>query len=102
VGELLARIDSRELAEWVAYERVAGPVGPERADVLSAIVASTVANAMRGKRGKAFKLSDFTVRWDDPARWQQAEQSGQDHLRLAQSITRMMSGRGTARREHAS
>lgn len=26
VRELLARIDSRELAEWAAYERYAGPV----------------------------------------------------------------------------
>ncbi|MFJ4828390.1 hypothetical protein ACIP79_00390 [Streptomyces sp. NPDC088747] len=32
VRELLARIDSHELAEWAAYERFAGPVGNQWRD----------------------------------------------------------------------
>lgn len=28
MGEMLERMSSRELTEWAAYERVAGPVGP--------------------------------------------------------------------------
>ena len=35
------------------------PWGEERADLRSAIVASVVANANRGKRGKTFKPADF-------------------------------------------
>lgn len=38
VRELLERIDSRELAEWAAYERVAGPVNDAYlAEVLAAL-----------------------------------------------------------------
>lgn len=32
VGEMLSRVDSRELAEWRAYEAVAGPIGTEWRD----------------------------------------------------------------------
>ncbi|MFH8405579.1 hypothetical protein ACH4FX_12500 [Streptomyces sp. NPDC018019] len=38
VAELLARTDARELAEWAAYERYAGPLGPAyRDEALAAI-----------------------------------------------------------------
>jgi hypothetical protein len=39
VRELLARIDSRELTEWAAFERLYGPLGPVRHDYLTAMVA---------------------------------------------------------------
>jgi hypothetical protein len=90
VGELLARIDSRELTAWMAYERVAGPLGPERADMQAAIIASTIANANRGKRGRAFKPEDFIPKWDQIRPQQQTEQ---DHLRLVQALNRAMGGR---------
>lgn len=32
VGELLERIDARELTEWQAFEVVHGPIGPEWRD----------------------------------------------------------------------
>ncbi|GAA2609630.1 phage tail assembly protein T [Actinomadura fulvescens] len=63
VAELLERTSSSELTEWQAYERVAGPLGPARADVQSAIVAATVANANRSK-GKPATPADFVPRWD--------------------------------------
>lgn len=63
VCEMLDRIPSRELTEWQAYERVAGPLGPARADVQAAIVAATVANANRGK-GKPATPADFVPEWD--------------------------------------
>lgn len=56
-------MSSRELTEYQAYERVAGPIGPARADVQSAIVAATVANANRGK-GKPATPADFIPVWD--------------------------------------
>jgi len=58
VAELLARISSRELAEWMAYFEI-DPFGEERADLRAGIVASTVANSQRGRRGTAFKPKDF-------------------------------------------
>ncbi|MGW2545167.1 phage tail assembly protein T, partial [Kitasatospora sp. NPDC001574] len=30
----LDRISSAELTDWIAYERITGPIGPERGDVL--------------------------------------------------------------------
>lgn len=66
VGQLLAGIDSRELAEWAAYERMHGPLGQQRDDQLTALVASTVANAFRDG-GKVAQVSDFLPTWSDPA-----------------------------------
>jgi hypothetical protein len=57
VRELLARIDSKELAEWMVYYSL-DPFGNERGDLQAGIIASTVANANSGK-GRAFQPSDF-------------------------------------------
>lgn len=60
VAELLARVSSRELSEWMAYSQVE-PWGEERADLRAGIVASTVANTARNakKRHKPFKPEEF-------------------------------------------
>lgn len=63
VGELLARISSRELSEWAAFERVEGPLGGTRGDVQAAVVAATVANANRPKNKSAAKVTDFLPDW---------------------------------------
>lgn len=57
------RLTSREITEYQAYERVAGPLGPARTDVQAAIIAATVANANRGK-GKPATPADFIPTWD--------------------------------------
>lgn len=56
--ELLARIDSRELAEWFAYNQ-GDPIGAIRGDLQAGIVASTVANCHRAKNAKPFEPGDF-------------------------------------------
>jgi hypothetical protein len=58
VRELLARIGSDELTEWMAFYQLE-PFGDFRADLRSAIVASTLANAHRSKEGKPFTPEDF-------------------------------------------
>lgn len=50
-------MDSRELTEWMAFDRVE-PIGGRRSDYQAAIIASTVANANRHK-GRALKPDDF-------------------------------------------
>lgn len=65
VRELLARIDSRELSEWMAYERISGPLGGRRTDIAAAIGASATANANRSRR-KPYKVTDFLPTWDRP------------------------------------
>ena len=62
VRELLARISSRELTEWMAYERVTGPLDSRlRGDISAGIIAATVANSFGSK--KKLKPSDFLPRW---------------------------------------
>lgn len=60
VAELLSRISSRELSEWMAYAEVE-PFGEERADLRSGIIASTVANTARDpkKRRKPYSADEF-------------------------------------------
>ena len=74
--ELLARCTSAELAEWMAYERVSGPLGPERQDLLFGILTATVSNASRGKGQRPKEPKDFIPKWDqgakrEPADWRQ-------------------------------
>jgi hypothetical protein len=62
VRELLARTSSRELSEWMAYEKITGPLDSRlRADISAGIVAATVANSASGK-AKA-KPRDFIPTW---------------------------------------
>jgi hypothetical protein len=72
VRRLLTECDSRELSEWMVYEKVAGPLGGRRGDMQAAVVAMTVANVNRGK-GKPARLDDFLPEWDRPRQqdWQQ-------------------------------
>lgn len=69
---MLDRMSAREFAEWAIYFSLEhlGESPEERADLRSAIVAATTANANRGK-GRAAKLDDFMPRFED------AEQSPQ-------------------------
>ena len=60
VQELLGRVDSRELTEWMAFYQIE-PFGAERGDLQAGIVASTVANVHRDpkKKREPFKPADF-------------------------------------------
>ena len=57
VRELLARVDSLELAEWMQFYGES-PFGDERNDLQAGIIAATIANVNSGK-GKAFQPIDF-------------------------------------------
>ena len=50
------------MAEWIALDRV-DPFGEWRADLRAGIVASTLANANRGKDTKVFAPKDFMPFW---------------------------------------
>lgn len=63
VGELLGRIDSRELTEWMVYEKLTGPLGGRRTDYAAGIVAAAVTNANRGKGSPVRKAEDFVPQW---------------------------------------
>lgn len=83
VREAQARIDSREFAEWLAYERVAGPLGGERGDLHAAIVAATVHNLWAKKPRK---LRDFYPTWA------RRKQSPEEMLAWAKTLNRAYGG----------
>lgn len=60
---MLADIHSDELTEWMAYEQLTGPLGPDRGDILHGIRAAVTANAA-GRKGRKAVPRDFIPRWD--------------------------------------
>ena len=61
VGELLDRISSRELSEWMAYYMLE-PFGAERDNLHAGLVAAMVHNVNRDpKRGKPADPKDFML-----------------------------------------
>ena len=54
IVEAQSRIDAREFAEWMAYDRLS-PIGDDRADASAALVAYTVASVFGGRA----KFEDF-------------------------------------------
>lgn len=64
---MLAGISSRLLSEWMLYAQVE-PFGEERADLRSAIVASTVANVQRDAKQhrEPYTAADFMPRFELP------------------------------------
>lgn len=59
---MLANMSSRELTEWMAYERVTGPLDMRlRGEINAGIIAATVANANGAKR--TAKPGDFLITW---------------------------------------
>ena len=71
--ELLSRCTSAELTEWMAYENVTGPLGPERLDLLFGILTATVSNGSRSKGQRAKEPKDFIPAWDQGAKRQPAD-----------------------------
>ncbi len=66
------------------------------------MLASVFANANRSKKRRPFKPEDFIPKWDNPARWQRAEQSDEDMLRVVRRLNRAMGGAERVRRRGAS
>ncbi len=65
VGELLERISSRELSEWMVFYTLE-PFGSQADYLGHAITASTIANLMRDPRKqKAMKPEDFMPKFDE-------------------------------------
>ena len=76
VEEMLARISSRELTEWMRYERVCGPLGAERDNLHAGLVAAAIYNVNRERGRKAFRPQDFLFEFE--ASEPSAEQTPQD------------------------
>lgn len=75
----------------MAYERVAGTLGPERLDLLHGIGAATVANANRGKGKAPAKVTAFMPRWDRRQGWE-------EQLAIVKQLNRAMGGADRTRK----
>lgn len=58
VGEMLARMDARELDDWQAYERLE-PFGDWTVMQMVAQLTALVANVLKGKGGKDVMVADL-------------------------------------------
>uniref|UniRef100_A0AAU2A217 DUF4035 domain-containing protein n=1 Tax=Streptomyces sp. NBC_00093 TaxID=2975649 RepID=A0AAU2A217_9ACTN len=85
VADLDSRLGSAELTEWMAFERLTGPLGRRRHDIQAATIAATVANANRGK-GRRSKVSDFLPPYGTQRK------SPQEMLAAIRGINRSMGG----------
>ncbi len=68
VEEMLGRIHSPELSEWMAYASIE-PIGEKRMDLRFAMLACTISNGIRGACGckkPPLKLKDFLLNFDPP------------------------------------
>lgn len=87
VAELDNRMSSAELTEWMAYEKITGPLGRKRGDIQAATVAAAVANANRG-RGRKAKVSDFLI----PYEQRRQHQDAHELLRTVKAANRALGG----------
>jgi hypothetical protein len=89
----VADLDSRlggasELTEWIAFEKMTGPLGRRRSDIQAATIAATIANANRGKKGKKLKIRDFLIPYGEKDR----PKTGREMLDLVRGINAGLGG----------
>jgi len=95
VGELLDRISSRELTEWMIFDQHE-PIGDARMDVLFALLDSILANVNRNPvvRREPYSTSDFLPDWwvvpKSPE--EEAQERMNANLRMAELITAAFGG----------
>ncbi len=58
VGELSEELSDAEFQEWMSFYRME-PFGEDRADLRAGIIAATIVNVQRGKKGRPVKPTDF-------------------------------------------
>ena len=69
IGQSRQPMAAREITEWQAFEKVAGPLGGDRDDVLAAMTAFYVVSALGAKNAN---LDKMLPTWDRrPQDWQQ-------------------------------
>lgn len=58
---MLERLGADELVEWMAWERITGPLGQARQDIQMAHLCCVLANLQRSSKAKPFKIEDFML-----------------------------------------
>jgi len=83
---MLEKVSSKLVLEWMAFYKIE-PFGSEADFMGHAIVASTVANASRGKNTKAYKPEAFMPKFD------KKKQSVAEMIQIAQMYTVGLGGK---------
>lgn len=86
----VAKMTSLELSYWKAYYEL-DPFDEERADLRSAIVASTVSAGIPSKKKRKVKVSDFMPKFGDAAKSKPNKQTAKEQQLIAKQITAMLS-----------
>jgi len=86
VSELLTRISSKELTEWMAFSQVE-PFGADAYYLGHAITASTIANVNRKAKSKAHSVEDFMPKFE-----KKKKQSTDQMLQIASMFTAASGG----------
>lgn len=83
VARLLSEISGYELAEWMQYERMFGPLGGYRDDVHAAQISHAIYCLQAGMSGKrpTAKLKDHILTWEP-----RPPQTPADHLRMVRQL----------------
>lgn len=82
VGELLGRITSSELAEWMAYYSI-NPFGETRGDLRNAMLCCLMANAWNGDKHKTFSMEDFMLIKEESSRPKESGFTGTTGAKIA-------------------
>jgi len=93
VAELLRRISSRELSEWMAFGQLE-PFGAEAGWLGNAITSKTIADVNRGKGKKPFEVSDFMPRMEE-----KKPQTMEEQIQFASMWTTAMGGKDLRNKE---
>ena len=93
VAELLNRISSREITEWMAFGQLE-PFGSDAGFLGHAITSKTIADVNRGKGQKAYKVSDFM-----PNLGEKKKQTVDEMIQFAQVVTIGMGGKDLRKEE---
>ena len=86
MAELLGRISSRELTEWMAFSQLE-PFGADAGFLGHAITSRTVANVNRPKGQKAYEVKDFMPNYE------RKKQSVEEMVQIAQMMTIGLGGK---------
>lgn len=94
VSDLLKRVSSLELAEWMAFYRLE-PFGEERDDLRTGIVASTVAETARDtkRRRRPYRPKDFMPQFD------RMQQTWEQQLAVVEMMNRALGGKDLRRKQ---
>ena len=93
VNELLGRISSREISEWMAFSQLE-PFGTEVGFLGHAITSKVVADVNRAKGQKAYDVNDFMPNFEGAKK-----QTVEEMLQIAQMMTLGLGGKDLRERE---